>query len=153
MVNSKCSLLIWFGFLLFSSKVGAFRVNYETNQFEMNGKPFQYVSGSFHYFRALPDVWAERLDTMRSAGLNAIDTYIEWSFHNPEENVNNFTGMADVVRFLQLVRDRGLYVILRPGPYICAERDNVSKHRMSITNTISALQRASTKLTAHLRRG
>lgn len=126
MVNSKCLDLFGFCFLFFSSKVGAFRINYETNQFEMNGKPFQYVSGSFHYFRALPDVWAERLDTMQSAGLNAIDTYIEWSFHNPEENVYDFTGMADLVRFLQLAKDRSLYVILRPGPYICAERDNVS---------------------------
>lgn len=106
--------------------MGSFRINYETNQFEMDGKPFQYVSGSFHYFRALPDVWAERLDTMQGAGLNAIDTYIEWSFHNPDENVYDFNGMADVVRFLQLAKDRGLYVILRPGPYICAERDNVS---------------------------
>lgn len=92
----------------------------------MDGKPFQYVSGSFHYFRALPDVWAERLDTMRAAGLNAIDTYVEWAFHNPEEDVYDFAGAADLVRFLQLATDRGFYVILRPGPYICAERDNVS---------------------------
>lgn len=126
----KCMILFGFNISLFLAKnEAAFRVNYERNQFEMNGKPFQYVSGSFHYFRAFPDVWAERLDTMKSAGLNAIDTYIEWSFHNPEENVYNFTGMADVVRFLQLAKDRGLYVILRPGPYICAERDNVSARR------------------------
>lgn len=126
MVNSNLKSLFGLWLLLFSSKVGTFRINYETNQFELNGKPFQYVSGSFHYFRALPDVWAERLDTMQSAGLNAIDTYIEWSFHNPEENVYDFKGIADLVRFLQLAKDRNLHVILRPGPYICAERDNVS---------------------------
>lgn len=103
-----------------------FSINYETNSFEMNGKKFQYVSGSFHYFRAVPDAWEDRLRTMRTAGLNVLDTYVEWSLHNPQENVYDFDGIADVERFLTLAEKQGFYVILRPGPYICAERDNVS---------------------------
>lgn len=91
----------------------------------MDGKEFQYVSGSFHYFRAVPDAWEDRLKTMRAAGLNALDTYVEWSLHNPQENVYDFEGMADVERFLTLAQQQGFYIILRPGPYICAERDNV----------------------------
>lgn len=62
---------------------------------------------------------------MRNAGLNALDTYVEWALHNPEDGKYNFTGIADVERFLKLANEHGFYVILRPGPYICAERDNV----------------------------
>lgn len=92
----------------------------------MDGKEFQYVSGSFHYFRAVPQAWEDRLKTMRAAGLNVIDTYVEWALHNPTNNNYEFTGIADIERFLQLASDQGFYVILRPGPYICAERDNVN---------------------------
>ena len=91
----------------------------------MNGKDFQYVSGSFHYFRAVPQVWQQRLRTMRACGLNVLDTYVEWSLHNPKENVYDFNGIADIEQFLTLAQAEGFYVILRPGPYICAERDNV----------------------------
>lgn len=91
----------------------------------MDGKPFRYVSGSFHYFRALPETWQRHLRTMRAAGLNAVDTYVEWSFHNPTDGNYNFEGKADLERFIQLAQQEDLYVILRPGPYICAERDNV----------------------------
>lgn len=104
----------------------SFRINYETNKFELDGHEFQYVSGSFHYFRALPDVWEDRLKVMRAAGLNAIDTYIEWSLHNPEDSTYQFDGIANVEHFLELAQKQGFVVILRPGPYICAERDNVS---------------------------
>lgn len=95
----------------------------------MDGKEFQYVSGSFHYFRAVPEAWDARLKTMRAAGLNVLDTYVEWAMHNPFENVYDFDGMANVESFIELAQKNDFYVILRPGPYICAERDNVSgKH-------------------------
>lgn len=90
----------------------------------MDGKNFKYVSGSFHYFRALPHVWQQRLHTMRLAGLNVVDTYVEWSLHNPYPNVYDFDGIADLEQFLTIAQAEDLYVILRPGPYICAERDN-----------------------------
>ncbi|XP_065357255.1 beta-galactosidase-like isoform X2 [Calliphora vicina] len=101
-----------------------FTIDHEANTFLMDGKPFQYVSGSFHYFRALPDAWHKRLRTMRSAGLNVLDTYVEWSLHNPHDGVYDWSGIADVERFIELAHKEGFYVILRPGPYICAERDN-----------------------------
>lgn len=90
----------------------------------MDSKPFRYVSGSFHYFRAVPEVWRDRLRTMRACGLNAVDTYIEWSLHNPKDGEYDFDGIADVEKFIKIAQEEGLYVILRPGPYICAERDN-----------------------------
>ncbi|XP_014099969.3 beta-galactosidase [Bactrocera oleae] len=102
----------------------SFTIDNVGNTFLMDGLPFRYVSGSFHYFRALPQVWAERLKTMHAAGLNAIDTYIEWSLHNPHDGVYSWEGIADIERFLELAQKEDLYVVLRPGPYICAERDN-----------------------------
>uniref|UniRef100_A0A182VZ59 Beta-galactosidase n=1 Tax=Anopheles minimus TaxID=112268 RepID=A0A182VZ59_9DIPT len=100
-----------------------FSIDYDNNTFVMDGKPFQYVAGSFHYFRALPESWPSILRSMRAAGLNAITTYVEWSLHNPTEGVYNWRGIADIERFMELADSAGLYVILRPGPYICAERD------------------------------
>ncbi|TMW52323.1 hypothetical protein DOY81_002580 [Sarcophaga bullata] len=102
----------------------SFTVDHEANTFLMDGKPFRYVSGSFHYFRAVPEAWPKRLRTMRSAGLNVLDTYVEWSLHNPHDGVYDWSGIADVEKFLELAIKEGFYVILRPGPYICAERDN-----------------------------
>lgn len=101
----------------------SFTIDYDNNTFLMDGKPFQYISGSFHYFRALPESWDQILKAMRAAGLNAVTTYVEWSLHNPKEGVYNWEGMGDIERFVRLAQLEDLYVILRPGPYICAERD------------------------------
>lgn len=95
----------------------------------MDEVDFQYVAGSYHYFRTVPEVWQQRLRTMRAAGLNVVDTYVEWALHNPKDQVYNFEGMANLEQFLDLAVAEDLYVILRPGPYICAERDNVSMQR------------------------
>lgn len=101
----------------------SFHVDYENNQFLLDGKPFQYVSGSFHYFRTPRQYWRDRLRKMRAAGLNAISTYVEWSLHEPEPGQFNWTGDADLVNFLNIAQEEDLFVLLRPGPYICAERD------------------------------
>lgn len=103
-----------------------FTVNHARNTFELDGQDFQYVAGSFHYFRALPTVWAARMKTMKLAGLNVLDTYVEWSLHNPRDGIYDFDGMANLTQFLDIAAAEGFLVILRPGPYICAERDNVN---------------------------
>lgn len=100
-----------------------FEVDYENNQFLLDGKPFRYVSGSFHYFRAPRQYWRDRLRKMRAAGLNAVSTYVEWSFHEPEPGQFNWAGDADLINFLNIAQEEDLLVLLRPGPYICAERD------------------------------
>ncbi|XP_078050628.1 beta-galactosidase [Augochlora pura] len=100
-----------------------FEVDYEGNQFLLDGKPFRYVSGSFHYFRAPKRYWRSNLRKLRAAGLNAVSTYVEWSLHEPEENQWQWSGDADLVEFLTIAEEEGLLVLLRPGPYICAERD------------------------------
>lgn len=100
-----------------------FEVDYINNQFLKDGKPFRYVSGSFHYFRTPRAYWTDRLKKMRAAGLNAVSTYIEWSLHESSPGVYDFTGEKNITHFLMLAQKENLLVILRAGPYICAERD------------------------------
>ncbi|KAJ6640309.1 Beta-galactosidase [Pseudolycoriella hygida] len=105
------------------SKNRTFRIDFTNNQFLMDDQPFRYVGGEFHYFRALPQTWSKKLRTMRAAGLNVVSTYVEWSLHNPSDNHYVWDGIADIVKFITLAEAEDLFVILRPGPYICAERD------------------------------
>ncbi|XP_037526908.1 beta-galactosidase [Rhipicephalus sanguineus] len=102
----------------------SFVVDYENDRFLKDGEPFRYVSGSIHYFRVPKPYWSDRLTKMKMAGLNAIQTYVEWSGHEPEPGQYNFEGNYDLLTFLETAKDLNLYVILRPGPYICGERDN-----------------------------
>lgn len=101
----------------------SFSIDYERDTFLMDGEPFRFISGSFHYFRALPGSWQHVLRSMRAAGLNAVMTYIEWSTHEPTEGDYRWNEMADLEQFIRIAEEENLYVILRPGPYICAERD------------------------------
>lgn len=101
----------------------SFTIDYTNNCFRKDGTPFRYVSGSMHYFRVHPTDWADRLAKLRYAGLNAVQTYVEWSSHEPEPGQYDFSGILDLGKFLQEAQNQGLLVILRVGPYICSERD------------------------------
>jgi beta-galactosidase len=87
-------------------------------------QPVQIISGAIHYFRVHPDLWADRLDKAVALGLNCIETYIAWNLHEPKRGEFDFAGIADIERFVDLAQERGLHVILRPGPFICAEWEN-----------------------------
>lgn len=104
-------------------------MDYDNNQFLKDGKPFRFVSGEFHYFRALPQTWREKLRTLRASGSNAVTTYVEWSLHNPHDEHYVWNGIADVEQFIRLAAEEDLFVILRPGPYVCAERDMVYRQK------------------------
>ncbi|XP_062258601.1 beta-galactosidase-1-like protein [Platichthys flesus] len=99
----------------------SFSIDYKKNCFFKDGKPFQYISGSIHYSRIPQHYWKDRLVKMYMTGLNAIQVYVPWNFHETAQGVYNFTGDRDLERFLDLANQTGLLVILRPGPYICAE--------------------------------
>jgi beta-galactosidase len=94
------------------------------SDFLLDGKPFRILSGALHYFRMHPDTWADRIEKARLMGLNTIETYVPWNAHSPRPGVFDTSGMLDLERFLREVADAGLYAIVRPGPYICAEWDN-----------------------------
>ncbi|KAK8866542.1 Beta-galactosidase-1-like protein [Tritrichomonas musculus] len=93
------------------------------NDFQMDGKPFQFISGAFHYFRQHPDYWEDTIKKMANGGLNVIETYVAWNLHEPVKGQFNWEGMADIERFIKLVQKYNLYLIFRPGPFICAEWD------------------------------
>lgn len=92
--------------------------------FLLDGRPFRILSGALHYFRVHPGLWADRIDKARRMGLNTIETYVPWNAHAPEPGTFDLTGGLDLDRFLRLVAEAGMYAIVRPGPYICAEWDN-----------------------------
>uniref|UniRef100_A0A8C4GE87 Beta-galactosidase n=1 Tax=Dicentrarchus labrax TaxID=13489 RepID=A0A8C4GE87_DICLA len=99
----------------------SFSIDYKNNCFLKDEKPFQYISGSIHYSRIPRYYWKDRLVKMYMTGLNAIQVYVPWNFHEAVQGVHNFTGDRDLEHFLDLANQTGLLVILRPGPYICAE--------------------------------
>lgn len=92
--------------------------------FLLDGQPFRILSGALHYFRVHPGSWADRIEKARLMGLNTIETYVPWNAHSPRRGVFDTEGMLDLERFLRLVAEAGLYAVVRPGPYICAEWDN-----------------------------
>ncbi|XP_010000006.1 PREDICTED: beta-galactosidase [Chaetura pelagica] len=101
----------------------SFGIDYERDCFVKDGMPFRYISGSIHYSRVPRYYWRDRLMKMKMAGLDAIQTYVPWNFHEPQQGMFDFSGDKDLEYFLQLANDSGLLVILRAGPYICAEWD------------------------------
>jgi beta-galactosidase len=94
------------------------------SDFLLDGRPFRILSGALHYFRVHPDSWADRIEKARLMGLNTIETYVPWNAHSPRPGTFDTSGMLDLERFLREVAAAGLYAIVRPGPYICAEWDN-----------------------------
>ncbi|MGD1158692.1 MAG: beta-galactosidase [Terriglobia bacterium] len=95
----------------------------EGEHFLLDGKPFQIISGEIHYARVPREYWRDRLRKIRALGLNTICVYMFWNLHEPEPGVFNFEGNLDAVAFLRAAQEEGLWVLLRPGPYVCAEWD------------------------------
>ncbi len=97
----------------------SFRV--ANGQFLLNGKPFQIIAGSMHYARIPRAYWRDRLRMAKAMGLNTVTTYVFWNAHEPRPGDFDFSGNLDVAEFVREAQQQGLYVILRPGPYSCAE--------------------------------
>ena len=100
------------------------RVEFKERKIFIDGKAVQIFSGAIHYFRVHPDLWRDRLEKLAMCGFNCLETYMCWNLHEPHEGEFDFSGMLDFPRFIKIAQELGLYVILRPGPYICAEWDN-----------------------------
>ncbi|MBE5860528.1 MAG: beta-galactosidase [Butyrivibrio sp.] len=91
------------------------------DKFYLDGEPIKIISGAFHYFRTVPEYWRDRLLKLKAMGGNTVETYIPWNMHEPKKGEFTFEGMLDIEKFIQTAQDLGLYIILRPSPYICAE--------------------------------
>ena len=93
-------------------------------KFYLDNNEFIIRSGAFHYFRALPEYWDGILEKIKAAGLNTVETYVCWNLHEPKPGEYNFEGILDIESFIKKVHNKGLKLLLRIGPYICAEWDN-----------------------------
>ncbi|AFN03163.1 beta-galactosidase [Pyrococcus furiosus DSM 3638] len=104
------------------------RVSHDGKTYLLDGKRIVVYGGTLQYFRVPRNSWERMLKKMKSHGLNTIDTYIAWNWHEPQEGLFDFTGethpQRDLVGFLDLAQKLGFYVIIRPGPYICGEWKN-----------------------------
>ena len=89
--------------------------------FLLNGKPFIVKAAEVHYPRIPRPYWEHRIQMCKALGMNAVCIYIFWNIHEQREGQFDFTGNNDVAEFCRLAQKSGLYVIVRPGPYVCAE--------------------------------
>ncbi|GHT48593.1 beta-galactosidase [Bacteroidia bacterium] len=89
--------------------------------FLLNGEPFVIKAAEIHYPRIPKEYWEHRIQMCKALGMNTICLYVFWNIHEPEEGQFDFTGNNDVAEFCRLAQKNGMYVIVRPGPYVCAE--------------------------------
>lgn len=89
--------------------------------FLLNGRPFKILSGAIHYFRVAPTDWYHSLYNLKALGFNTVETYVPWNLHEPRKGEYHFDGILDLEKFLLTAQELGLYAIVRPSPYICAE--------------------------------
>ncbi|KAM4015751.1 beta-galactosidase-1-like protein 2 isoform 2-T2 [Anomaloglossus baeobatrachus] len=95
----------------------------EDGQFSLEGEPLRILGGSMHYFRIPKEYWKDRMMKMKACGLNTLTTYVAWNLHEPLRGKFDFSGNLDLRSYLDTAAEVGLWVILRPGPYICSEWD------------------------------
>ena len=102
-----------------NGKRGTFTTGDKT--FLLNGQPFVVKAAEVHYPRIPRPYWEHRIQMCRALGMNAVCIYIFWNIHEQQEGQFDFTGNNDVAEFCRLAQKNGMYVIVRPGPYVCAE--------------------------------
>lgn len=95
----------------------------KNKKFYMDGEEFHVYSGAMHYFRIPEEYWEDRLLKLKAAGLNTVETYVPWNYHEKKKGEFDFSGMLNIEKFIETAQNLGIYVIVRPGPYICAEWD------------------------------
>jgi len=99
------------------------QISYDAKSFIIRGQRELLIGGEFHYFRTPNELWEDRLIKMKRSGANLITTYIPWNWHEPIEGQQRWTGDCDLVRFIELCTKHNLFIVVKPGPYICAEWD------------------------------
>jgi len=102
-----------------NGKPGTFTTGDKT--FLLNGQPFIVKAAEVHYPRIPRPYWEHRIQMCKALGMNAVCIYIFWNIHEQQEDVFDFTDNNDVAEFCRLAQKNGMYVIVRPGPYVCAE--------------------------------
>src|SRR3954469_1271529 len=102
------------------------RIRYDGECLTIDGKDTLIFSGAFHYFRCPKELWRDRFTKIKQAGFNAVDTYVAWNYHEPQmpSGVDDYSkiDLTELIDWMKMAHEEfGLYTIIRPGPYICAE--------------------------------
>ena len=101
------------------NKSGTFEAG--KNTFLLNGKPFVVKAAEVHYPRIPREYWEHRIEMCKALGMNTLCLYVFWNLHEETPGKYDFTGNKDIAAFCKLAQKHGMYVIVRPGPYVCAE--------------------------------
>ncbi|KAL9238396.1 hypothetical protein vseg_012824 [Gypsophila vaccaria] len=99
-------------------------VTYDSRSLLINGRREFLYSGSVHYPRVPVEMWGEILDKCKEGGLNVIQTYVFWGLHEPIKGEYNFTGKYDIVKFIKMIGEKGMWAVIRVGPFVQAEWNN-----------------------------
>lgn len=113
-----CSLLFAVGA---NAQYGPHNFAIGDSAFLLDGKPFQMISGEIHYPRVPREAWRQRMQMAKAMGINTIGTYVFWNVHEPQKGNYDFSGNNDIAAFVKTAQEEGLWVVLRPSPYVCAE--------------------------------
>ncbi|MCU7549612.1 beta-galactosidase [Chitinophagaceae bacterium LB-8] len=124
MVRIKKNVLL-LGFLFLTAMGFAQKPRHTFNlgdsAFLLDGKPFLMISGELHYPRIPREAWRARMKMAKAMGINTIGTYVFWNAHEPQKGKYDFSGNNDIAAFVKTAQEEGLWVVLRPSPYVCAE--------------------------------
>lgn len=112
-------VILFFSTVLFAQTKHSFALG--DSVFLLDGRPFQIISGEMHYPRVPREAWRARMKMAKAMGLNTIGTYVFWNLHEPQKGKFDFSGNNDIAAFVKTAQEEGLWVILRPSPYVCAE--------------------------------
>lgn len=122
---NKLLLLLAFVMLPLSAVAQTDKSRFEIRdgKYMLDGKSVQLICGEMHYPRIPREYWEDRIIRAKAMGLNTISAYVFWGYHERQEGVFDFKGQADIAEFVRLAAKHGMFVLLRPGPYVCAEWD------------------------------
>jgi len=115
-----------FGFFIASSSINAQKVKhtfkFSATEFLLDDEPFQIISGEMHPARITKDCWRQRIQMAKAMGCNTISAYVFWNYHEEEEGIFDFSSEnRNISEFIETVQEEDMWLILRPGPYVCAE--------------------------------
>jgi len=122
-MKQYCAVLVA---ILFTCNINGYAQQQHTftlgdSVFLLDNKPFQMISGEMHYSRIPREAWRQRMKMAKAMGLNTIGTYVFWNIQEPEKGKFDFSGNSDIAAFVRTAQEEGLWVVLRPSPYVCAE--------------------------------
>lgn len=117
-------LLVLFGAIFLAEAQQTHQFSWTSDDFLLDGKPIQLISGELHPARIPVEYWRHRIQMTKAMGCNTIAAYVFWNYHETQEGVFDFAnGNHNLKKFIQLCQEEGMWVLLRPGPYVCAEWD------------------------------